>query len=228
MKYKRTEAGVFLARPNRFTAWVEILGQKQLCHVKNTGRLGELFVPGAAVVVSAAENTNRKTAWDVIAVEKDGNLFNVDSQAPNSAAEEFLQRQYPGAHIRREVRFEDSRFDFFIETPTLRRFVEVKGVTLVENGTAMFPDAPTLRGKKHVEGLVRARRQGYEACVLFVVQAKGVSAFRPNAASDEAFCRALALAAQNGVEVRAYDCRVSRDEMIIDKPVKVKGLCLDL
>ena len=228
MKYTQTEQGVFLSRPNRFTAWAEILGQKQLCHVKNTGRLGELFVPGAEIYAAAAGEKNRKTAWDIVAVNKQGRLVNVDSQAPNAAAAEFLQRQYPLARVRREAVFEDSRFDFFIEDCRRKRFIEVKGVTLEKNGVALFPDAPTLRGTKHLRGLIRARQQGYEACVLFVIQRKGVHTFCPNRAADEAFARTLAQAAQNGVEILAYDCRVGRDFMEIDKPVKVEDVCLAL
>lgn len=225
MKYTETEKGIFLSRPNRFTAWAEFLGQKQICHVKNTGRLGELFVPGAEIYAAAAGGKNRKTAWDIVAVNKQGRLVNVDSQAPNAAAAEFLQRRYPLARLKREAVFEDSRFDFFIEDHNRKRFIEVKGVTLEENGIALFPDAPTLRGKKHLQGLIRARRQGYEACVLFVIQMKGVCRFRPNRAADAAFAQTLAQAAQNGVEVLAYDCRVGRDFMKIDKPVKVEDVC---
>jgi len=225
VKYRGIEKGIFLSRPNRFTAWAEFCGQTQFCHVKNTGRLGELLVPGTEIYAAAAGGENRKTAWDIVAVNKQGRLVNIDSQAPNWAAAEFLQKQYPLAHIRREVAFEDSRFDFLIEGSDFRRFVEVKGVTLEKNGLAMFPDAPTLRGRKHLQGLIRAKQRGYDACVLFVVQMKGVFSFAPNRASDAAFAAALKKAAQNGVDILAYDCRVGVDFMEIDKPVKVEDIC---
>ena len=228
MKYGRVEKGIFLDRPNRFTVWAEVEGKKQLCHVKNTARLKELLIPGAEIYVTAAEKEDRKTAWDLIAVKKAQTLVNIDSQAPNWAAAEFLQKQYPSARIRREVTFEDSRFDFFIEGFDFYRFVEVKGVTLEKNGTAMFPDAPTLRGRKHLQGLIRAKRQGCEACVLFVVQMKGVSGFTPNRICDAAFAAALEQAAQNGVDILAYDCLVGTDFIKIDKPIRVEGICLDL
>ena len=209
MKYRGIEKGIFLSRPNRFTAWAEFCGQTQLCHVKNTGRLGELLVPGTEIYAAAAGGENRKTAWDIVAVNKQGRLVNIDSQAPNWAAAEF----------------EDSRFDFLIEGSDFRRFVEVKGVTLEKNGLAMFPDAPTLRGRKHLQGLIRAKQRGYDACVLFVAQMKGVFSFAPNRASDAAFAAALKKAAQNGVDILAYDCRVGVDFMEIDKPVKVEDIC---
>lgn len=224
MRYQAVEKGRFLARPNRFIAHVELDGHREVCHVKNTGRCRELLLPGAPVYLEPSANPARKTKYDLIAVEKGSLLINMDAQAPNkvfgewAAAGNFL----PGLTlIRPEFTWEDSRFDFLLEDERGRIFVEVKGVTLEEDGEVRFPDAPTERGVKHLHGLRRAVEQGHRAAVFFVVQMKGVTRFRPNDATHPAFGAALREAAENGVGVYACDCRVTPDSLTIDAPVPV-------
>lgn len=224
MRYDNIEKARFLSRPNRFIAHVELDGHTEVCHVKNTGRCRELLTPGAAVYLERSDNPARKTKYDLIAVEKDGLLINMDAQAPNrvfgewAAAGKFL----PGLTvIRPEFTWEDSRFDFMLEDGQGKIFVEVKGVTLEEDGEVRFPDAPTERGVKHLRGLRRAVEQGYRAAVFFVVQMKGPVRFRPNDETHPAFGAALREAAENGVGVYAYDCRVTPDSLELDAPVPV-------
>lgn len=224
MRYSAVEKASFLARPNRFIAHVDLHGRTEICHVKNTGRCRELLTPGAAVWLEPSRNPARKTKFDLIAVEKNGLLINMDAQAPNkvfgewAAAGKFL----PGlTNLRPEFAWEDSRFDFMLEDEAGRVFVEVKGVTLEENGEARFPDAPTERGVKHLRGLQRAVGQGYRAAVFFVIQMKGPTRFRPNDETHPAFGQALREAAENGVGVYAYDCRVTPDSLALDAPVEV-------
>ena len=225
MRYNAVEKARFIARPNRFIAHVDLDGRTEVCHVKNTGRCRELLVPGAAVYLERSGNPARKTKYDLIAVEKGGLLINMDAQAPNkvfgewAAAGKFL----PGLTlIRPEFTWEDSRFDFMLEEARGRIFVEVKGVTLEEDGEDRFPYAPTERGVKHQRGLQRAVGQGYRAAVFFVVQMKGVTRFRPNDKTHPAFGAALREAAENGVGVHAYDCRVTPDSLELDAPVAVE------
>lgn len=222
MEYKNTVRGHFIDRPNRFIAFVEVQGERLMCHVKNTGRCRELLIPGAVVVICATENPARKTAWDLIAVEKAGRLINIDSQAPNLAAAEFLPVLFPNAKIFPEYKVGESRLDFFIKTAERCVYLEVKGVTLEENGVVLFPDAPTRRGTKHLHTLTRLSKQGYGACVLFVVQMNGVTYFTPNRRTDPDFADALAKAAAAGVELMAMDCRVTDCSMKIDKPVEIR------
>ena len=224
MRYDDVREGRFLSRPNRFIAHVGLDGVTEVCHVKNTGRCRELLVPGAAVYLERAGNPARKTRYDLIAVRKGGLLINMDAQAPNrvfgewAAAGGFL----PGlTAIRPEFTWEDSRFDFRLEDGRGPVFVEVKGVTLEEDGEARFPDAPTERGAKHLRGLLRAVEQGYRAAVCFVIQMKGPAVFRPNDRTDPAFGEALRRAAAGGVQVLAVDCRVEPDTLSIDGPVPV-------
>ena len=228
MNYNHIFPGTFLARPNRFIAHVEIGGEICVCHVKNTGRCRELLVPGAKVYVEESENPLRKTKYDLIAVEKRNPplgeiLINMDSQAPNKAAQEFLPKLIPGLTLLRpETVWGNSRFDFYAETDTLDKwFLEVKGVTLEESGVARFPDAPTERGAKHLIELCRCVQEGYHAGVLFVIQMKGVSRFEPNEATDPKFSEALRHAAEQGVKIFAYDCLVTPDSMIVDSPVSI-------
>lgn len=228
MQYGKVLPGVFRARPNRFIAHVEIGGLLCVCHVKNTGRCKELLVPGAAVYVEESGNPARKTKYDLIAVKKGSLLINMDSQAPNKAAAEILPRLFPKVTLLRpETVFGNSRFDFYSESETdngvpQRRFIEVKGVTLEENGAARFPDAPTERGAKHLRELCRCVEEGYRACVLFLIQMKGVKYFEPNSATDPEFAAALLHAAEKGVEIRALDCIVTPDSMTADKPVEIR------
>ncbi len=222
MEYGKVLPGVFLARPNRFVAHVEIGGQKQVCHVKNTGRCRELLIPGAPVYLEESENPVRKTKYDLIAVEKGALLINMDSQAPNKAAAEVLPRLLPGLTLLRpETVYGSSRFDFYAEAAGERWFVEVKGVTLEENGAARFPDAPTQRGAKHLRELCRCMDEGRRAAVLFLIQMKGPKTFQSNDATDPDFAEALREAARRGVEVWALDCLVTPHSMTADQPVKV-------
>ena len=225
MRYGKVVKGVFLARPNRFIAHVELDGRHEVCHVKNTGRCRELLVPGGAVWLEKASNPARKTRYDLIAAEKNGLLINMDAQAPNRAFGEWAAAGnfLPGLlSIRPEFTWEDSRFDFRLEDGRGAYLVEVKGVTLEENGEARFPDAPTERGVKHLHGLVRAVEQGYQAAVFFVIQMKGVTRFRPNDGTHPAFGKALRDAAAAGVGVFARDCRVTPDTLELDAPVPVR------
>lgn len=222
MHYGEVVRGTFLSRPNRFIARVMLEEGEAVCHVKNTGRCRELLVPGAPVYLEAAENPARKTRWDLIAVEKGELLINMDAQAPNkvfgewAAAGNFLPDL---TAIRPEFTWEDSRFDFLLEDAQGKIFVEVKGVTLEEDGEVRFPDAPTERGVKHLRGLQRAVEQGHRAAVFFVIQMKGPTRFRPNDATHPAFGAALREAAGNGVDVYAYDCLVTPDGLTLDAPV---------
>lgn len=230
MKYGKVVQGEFISRPNRFIAYVNIDGKKQTVHVKNTGRCKELLLPKCKVYLEVSSNPARKTKYDLIAVEKEREslpplLINMDSQAPNAAAEEWLKKGTlfsKSAVIRREVKFGASRFDFYVEDGERKAFLEVKGVTLEENGVAMFPDAPTERGVKHICELAECVKQGYEAYLLFVVQMKDVYVVRPNDATHKAFGDALREAVESGVKVLAYDCRVTADTLVIDKEVKTE------
>lgn len=222
MQYEKTVVGRFLERPNRFIAIVEAEGAAQVCHVKNTGRCRELLVPGARVVLAHAKNPARKTAYDLVAVYKGARLINMDSQAPNLAAGEYLRRQFPGGTVRPEVTVGKSRLDFSVETEEGTVYVEVKGVTLERDGAVLFPDAPTDRGAKHLRELARLAAEGYDARVLFVIQMADVRYFAPNRETDPAFADALLAAAKAGVTVEAVDCVVTENEMIIGGAVPVR------
>lgn len=229
MKYGKIVEGVFIARPNRFIAHVMVENEMVVAHVKNTGRCLELLVKGCRVYLEKAENPSRKTPYDLVAVvkEREGDsplLINMDSQVVNGAVEEFLKsgNLFENATlIRREVTWGNSRFDFYIETPGRKIFLEVKGVTLENSGVASFPDAPTERGIKHLGELISCQNEEYEAYVLFVIQMKGVHVFVPNDERHAAFGVALREAAKQGVNVLAYDCHVTPDTITLDKPVKV-------
>lgn len=222
MIYPAVCPGRFISRPNRFVARVDRDGEILTVHVKNTGRCRELLIPGARVYLAEADNPARKTRYDLIAVEKDRLLINMDSQAPNRVFGEAAPRLFDGLTLLRpETVFEDSRFDFYLEAAGRPAFVEVKGVTLEENGHARFPDAPTLRGVRHLEGLCRAVEAGYDAYVCFVIQMKGVHAFSPNDAAHPRFGQALRRAAACGVKILAFDCRVTPETLEMDQPVPV-------
>ena len=224
MRYQAIQRARFLARPNRFIAHVDLDGRTEVCHVKNTGRCRELLTPGAAVYLETSSNPARKTKYDLVAVEKGDLLINMDAQAPNKVFGEWAAagRFLPGlTAIRPEFTWEDSRFDFLLEDAQGKIFVEVKGVTLEEDGEVRFPDAPTERGVKHLRGLRRAAAQGHRAAAFFVVQMKGPVRFRPNDATHPAFGAALREAAGNGVDVYAYDCLVTPDGLTLDAPVPV-------
>ena len=224
MRYENMIPGIFRSRPNRFIAHIEIDGAEEVCHVKNTGRCRELLPPGVAVWCQKSSNPNRKTEYDLITVQKGERLINMDSQAPNIAAGEWLKNGGLGAidDLKPEVFHGDSRFDFSFTKDGRRCFLEVKGVTLENDGVCAFPDAPTERGAKHLRGLTAAAREGYGAYVLFVIQMADVKYLHPNDATDPAFSAALRDAAANGVTVIAMDCAVTENEMTIRMPVLVK------
>ncbi len=222
MTYSRTRFGIFRSRPNRFIAVVEVDGTEVVCHVKNTGRCKELLVPGCTVVLEGSDNPNRKTPYDVIAVYKGDRLINMDSQAPNAVAADYLRRQFPTATIRREVKYGDSRFDFHLDNNGEEWWIEVKGCTLEVDDIGYFPDAPTDRGVKHLNHLTKAVKEGFKAAVLFVIQMEGIAAIRPNDATHPAFGDALRQAAENGVEIWAVDCAVTPDTLQHKNPVPVE------
>lgn len=225
MQYGNIQKAVFLCRINRFVARVLLNGEEVTVHVKNTGRLRELLYPGAVVYLEYCNTPGRKTEWDLVAVEHDGQIVNIDSQAPNRVFGEFLQRGKFSScliDIRPEFTYGDSRFDFCLECETGIQFVEVKGVTLLRNGQAFFPDAPTERGLKHIRGLMDAVREGYDAAIVFVLQMKGAETLLPNDETQPAFGAALREAAAVGVQMFAYDCIVTPNTLEIDAPVSVK------
>ena len=230
MEYRDITRGRFLERPNRFIARVEIGDgqdgepQVETVHVKNTGRCRELLQKGACVYLEKSGNPARSTAYDLVAVEKGERLVNMDSQAPNRAVEEWLRSggfREDVTLVKPEAVYGSSRFDFYIEAGGERIFMEVKGVTLEEDGVVRFPDAPSERAVKHVEELVAAKRQGYRAFVLFVVQMEDVRYFTPNRATHPEFADALYKAAQAGVEILAFDCLVRPDSMTVNRPVPI-------
>ena len=224
MRYENMVPGVFRSRPNRFIAHVEIGGEDTVCHVKNTGRCRELLVPGGTVWCQLSQNPARKTKYDLIAVQKGERLINMDSQAPNAAAREYLLSGGLGKieALRAETVHGDSRFDFSFRKDGQLCFLEVKGVTLETDGVCAFPDAPTERGVKHLKGLAKAAREGFGAYVLFVIQMENVKHLHPNDDTDPAFGIALREAAKAGVQMLAVDCRVTEDTMTVRSPVEVK------
>ena len=224
MKYTNMVPGIFLARPNRFIAHIDIGGRVEVCHVKNTGRCRELLIPGVQVWCQESANPNRKTRFDLIAVRKGPRLINMDSQAPNAAAKEWLLSGGLGPieNLRAETVRGDSRFDFSFRKDGKEYFLEVKGCTLEQDGICAFPDAPTLRGAKHLRGLAELARSGVGACVLIVIQMADVAYFHPNDDTDPAFGQALREAAAAGVEIFAVDCAVTADSMTIRDFVEVR------
>ena len=224
MRYPNMTPGVFLSRPNRFIAHVVIDGRDEIVHVKNTGRCRELLPAGAQVWCQRSGNPNRKTKFDLITVRKGDRLINMDSQAPNIAAGEWLKAGGLGQieNLKAESFHGDSRFDFSFTKEGRQCFLEVKGVTLETDGVCAFPDAPTERGAKHLRGLTQAAKDGYGAYVLFVVQMPDVKYLHPNDATDPQFSTALRDAAENGVQILAMDCAVTEDTMEIRCPVLVK------
>ena len=224
MRYENMVPGVFLARPNRFIAHVQIQGDTQICHVKNTGRCRELLPEGAQVWCQQFDSAKRKTKYDLITVQKGARLINMDSQAPNVAAKEWLLQGGLGeiSQLKGEYTHGDSRFDFSFLKDGMRCFLEVKGVTLENDGICAFPDAPTQRGVKHLQGLTQLAQEGYGAYVLFVIQMADVEYLHPNDATDPAFAEALRAAAEAGVQVLAMDCHVTQDSMQIRQKVPVR------
>ena len=223
MRYANIEQGIFLRRPNRFIAHVKLHGRETVVHVKNTGRCRELLPAGAVVYCQKSDNPNRKTQYDLIAVDKAGKCINMDSQAPNQAVLEWLGRGGLGQleELKAETVHGDSRFDFSFRKDGKRCFLEVKGVTLEANGVCAFPDAPTQRGTKHLKGLIQAVQEGFGGFVLFVLQMEHALSVHPNDATDPAFGKALREAAAAGVQVLAVNCRVTPESMEIQDFVPV-------
>ena len=224
MNYQNILPGVFLARPNRFIAHIEIEGQAEICHVKNTGRCRELLPVGARVWCEKSDNPSRKTKYDLISVQKGSHIINMDSQAPNIAAKEWLENGGLGQieNLKPESRHGDSRFDFSFTKAGKPCFLEVKGVTLENDGVCAFPDAPTVRGAKHLRELTALAKEGYGAYVLFIVQMANVKYLHPNDTTDPDFGSALREAAQAGVQVLAMDCHVTPDSMVLRRPVEIR------
>ncbi len=224
MNYERIRKAFFIERPNRFIAYVQLDGEKETVHVKNTGRCAELLVPGAPVYIQESVNPARKTKWDLIAVEKGKRMINMDSQIPNKVVQEWIEggNLFPDVRlVRPETTYGNSRFDLYVEAGDSRIFIEVKGVTLEEDGVCRFPDAPSDRAVKHMEELVRAKKEGYETYVFFVIQMKDVRYFTPNTDTHPAFAETLKKAAAAGVKILAYDCEVTSDSITIREPVDV-------
>lgn len=229
MKYKEVVKGVFRERPNRFIAKVEIDGNEETVHVKNTGRCKELLLENSVVYLSVSDNPLRKTKYDLIAVEKQTEngtvLINMDSQAPNDMVAEWLKKGElfsKNAIIKREVTFGKSRFDFYVEDSNNKAFIEVKGVTLENNGVALFPDAPTERGVKHIKELCSCVEKGYSAYIIFVIQMSGINLFKPNDATHKEFGDALRQAEKAGVSILAYDSVVTNESVCINKPIMIE------
>ena len=224
MRYTNIVEATFINRPNRFIAYCELEGETVKCHVKNTGRCKELLIPGAKVFLYVSDNPERSTKYDLIAVMKGDRLINMDSQVPNDVAAEGL-RGIPMfsdvTEIRREFRYGNSRIDIMASDAENRYLIEVKGVTLEKDGVAMFPDAPTERGAKHLRELISSKEDGYIPCVLFVIQMEGVIRFEPNRVTDPIFSDTLKEAKDSGVNVLAYTCRVTPDSLELSEPVEV-------
>jgi sugar fermentation stimulation protein A len=227
MIYLNIHEGTFLSRPNRFIAQINLDNTVVIAHVKNTGRCKELLVSGVKVVLQKTNNPERKTMYDLIAVWKNNRLINIDSQIPNKVFLEYLQS---GQHIggitflKSEVKHGNSRFDFYVEAGKRKIFLEIKGVTLEENGVVMFPDAPTERGVKHLKELIMCTKEGYEAQVVFVIQMKEALCFMPNNKTHRAFGEALVAAKKAGVTIIALDCIVTESKIVIHKSVPIKLL----
>lgn len=224
MKYKKTKKALFLDRPNRFIAHVELDGKTETVHVKNTGRCRELLIPGVSVIIEESDNLSRKTKYDLISVCKKGRWINMDSQIPNKAAREWIEQGnlFPEkVQVFSEKTYGRSRFDLYVESEQRKAFIEVKGVTLEEEGIARFPDAPTERGVKHVEELVQCLDDGYEAYLLFVIQMDGIMKFMPNWKTHAKFGEALQKAQTAGVKILAYDCIVSENDLELQNPVPI-------
>lgn len=227
MKYNKIVEAIFLKRPNRFIAEVLIDGKKETVHVKNTGRCKELLIPRAKIILEdCSHNLNRKTKYSVIAVWKDDMLVNMDSQVPNkvvfNALEEGKIKDMPHiSHMKKEVTFGKSRFDIYFENKVEKGFIEVKGVTLEKNSIAMFPDAPTERGAKHALEMIEAVKKGYKGIIFFLIQMRKPYLFRLNWEMDPKFSKAVKMASENGVEIIAYDSRVSPKGISIGNEIEI-------
>ncbi|MBO5461519.1 MAG: DNA/RNA nuclease SfsA [Ruminococcus sp.] len=224
MKYERIIRGNFIERPNRFLAYAKLAGKKETIHVKNTGRCAELLKPGAVLYLQESDNPERKTKWDLIAVEKENRVVNMDSQIPNRVVQEWIEAgnfMENVTLVRPETTYGNSRFDLYVEAGDKKIFIEVKGVTLEDNGVVRFPDAPSERAVKHLEELIKAAKEGYEAYVFFVIQMKGIRYFTPNTDTHPEFCQALKKAKDAGVHVLAYDCNVTPESIELADQVEI-------
>ncbi len=226
MKYTNIKTATFLKRPNRFIAHVLIDSQEEIVHVKNTGRCKEILKEGTTVILEEGTNPNRKTKYSLIAAYKEDVLINIDSQVPNTVIyEAIMEEKIEGilgiTSLRREVFYDKSRFDLYFETNHQKGFIEVKGVTLEKEQIAMFPDAPTERGCKHVLEMIKAVEEGYKGYICFLIQMKGIKHFTPNTVQDPDFAEALQLASKKGVQIIAYDAKVLEDEITIGHPIKI-------
>ena len=220
MKYNNIIEGIFINRPNRFIANIEIKGKAEVCHVKNTGRCREILKSGARVFVSESDNPERKTKFDLVAAYKDGILFNIDSQAPNKVFGEWLKTSGYFKNITKikpECFYKKSRFDFYFEYDGKKAYAEVKGVTLEREGVYLFPDAPTERGVRHLEELCEARGEGFETYAVFILQAQNAKIFIPNTETHKEFAEALKKAEKLGVKILCLDCNVTPDSLEIRK-----------
>ncbi len=217
MKYSDIYKAVFISRPNRFIARVELDGKELAVHVKNTGRCRELLLPGASVYLEKAANPDRKTPYDLVAVEKDGHIINIDSQAPNAVVKEYLEGLGIYDVVHPEYKYGNSRIDFYMEKGDERILMEVKGCTLFREGVGYFPDAPTLRGTRHLMELAGAAQKGYRAIIAFVIQGEGIYEVRPNEATDPDFAIAFNEAKKAGVEILFLPCKVTEDELVVNR-----------
>lgn len=225
MKYENIHKAEFIKRLNRFVCEVDLEGEKVLCHVKNTGRCRELLKEGATVYLQKSDKPDRKYKYSLITVQKGERLVNMDSQAPNKAVHEWLKAEKlfkSITYLKPESTYGKSRFDFYFEYEGKKAYMEVKGVTLEEEGIVSFPDAPTERGVKHINELCECVKEGYEAYIMFVVQMKDVLYFTPNAENDPAFAKAIRKAENKGVKVLCYDCEITESEMKLQDEVVIK------
>ena len=227
MKYNNIKCAKFINRKNRFIAEIEINNKIELCHVKNTGRCKELLIKGVDVFVEENSNPNRKTKYSLICVKKGNLLINMDSQIPNYVAKEgiengIIKELKDISYLKQEVKYKNSRFDIYFERKTGQKgFIEVKGVTLEENGIVKFPDAPSERAIKHINELIEAKKEGYEVYILFVIQLKNIKHFEPNKKTHYAFYEALKNAENNNIPILAYDCFIDIDEILLKDKVSV-------
>ncbi|HCT64844.1 MAG TPA: DNA/RNA nuclease SfsA [Lachnospiraceae bacterium] len=227
MEYKNIRQAIFLKRPNRFIAIVNIDNQEETVHVKNTGRCKELLTEGAKVILEKSDNPKRKTRYSIIAVYKGNMLINMDSQVPNAVVAEALREGKileigEVSLIKREVTYSKSRFDIYYEKSEKKGFIEVKGVTLERDGVALFPDAPTIRGLRHVHEMIKAKQEGYEANLILLIQMDGIEHFMPNKEMDKEFASALSLANKKGVNIMAYNSVVKENSISIGKRIEIK------
>lgn len=228
MRYNNIKEGRFIIRPNRFIAEIMIDGKKETAHVKNTGRCKEILQRDAAIYLEKAHNKNRKTSWSIISAKKGNEIINIDSQIPNRVFEEALYANKIKIKslnklriLKREQTYKHSRFDFYYKTDIHEGFIEIKGVTLKQNGIARFPDAPTLRGRRHIEELIEANNDNYRSLIIFIIQMQNVNIFEPNYQTDPDFSNILIKAKEAGIGIYAYNCIIEPDSIYLNKKVKV-------